>query len=125
MNRSLRALPLILAGLLAAPAAALAQEAVESSASLRERAKAMRGAATEGFARTEAACYDRFFVNACLDEAREARTVQMQAARKLEARANRIDRGERIKAMEARLRLADERRSAAQPDPILPLPESR
>ncbi|MBT0960002.1 hypothetical protein [Denitromonas iodatirespirans] len=127
MIRPLRPSVLLFACLmsLAGGVLALDAEAVddgEGSDSLRAQATAIRKAAEREFKHTEAACYDRFRVNACLDDAREARTVQLQAARKLEARANRIDRGERIKAMEARLKEAEERRARPMPVPLLPAP---
>ncbi|KAA3653919.1 MAG: hypothetical protein DWQ11_06580 [Proteobacteria bacterium] len=116
--------PIVFACLMAVAGAAAAQDAdgTESSAQLRDRAKTLRKAAEADFASREAGCYDRFRVNACLDDAREDRTAQMQAARKLEARANRIDRGARIKAMEARLRDAEERRANPVSVPLVPLP---
>ena len=127
MIRPLRPSVLLFACLLFLAGAAPAQDGAaadetERSDSLRARATAMRKAAERDFKLTEAACYDRFRVNACLDDARETRTVQLQAARKLEARANRIDRGERIKAMEARLKEAEERRANPAPVPLLPAP---
>ncbi|MCB1961081.1 MAG: hypothetical protein KDE68_11270 [Rhodocyclaceae bacterium] len=93
---------------LCAAGAALAQS--EDSHALRLQASQLRDSATEAFERTTAACYDRFFVNACLDDARLTRTAQIKEARLLEGRANRIDRGARIRAMEARLRKAEARR---------------
>ena len=127
MNRPSRLSLMLFVCLMSAAGVGSAQavEEVESSESLRERAKVMRKAAEEDFSQREAGCYDRFRVNACLDDAREERTTQMQAARKLQARANRIDRGERIKAMEARLREAEERRAKPTPVPLLPLPGSQ
>ncbi|MCB1938046.1 MAG: hypothetical protein KDE64_02460 [Rhodocyclaceae bacterium] len=98
---------LFVASLLAAGAV---HAQAEDSRALRREASALRDNAGATFARTRAACYDRFFVNACLDDARLEHTAQIKAARLLEARANRIDRGERIRAMEARLRKAEARR---------------
>ena len=92
---------LALATLLAA-SAAFAQE--EDSRALRERADALRAAAEQRFTATSATCYDKFFVNACLDDARQARTAAILEARKLEGHANRIARAKRIEAMEERLR---------------------
>jgi len=92
---------------LCAAASAFAQE--ENSAQLRERASAIREAADTQYKQVTYACYDKFFVNACLDDARVALIDQVKEARLLEARANRIDRGARIKAMEARLRKVEGR----------------
>lgn len=124
MTRPLRLSALLFACLLTAVGAGVAHAAddTDSSENLRAQAKSIRKAAEAGFAQRESGCYDRFQVNACLDAAREDRTAQMQTARKLEARANRIDRGERIKAMEARLKEAEVRRAKPTPVPLLPLP---
>ncbi len=96
---------MILATLLAAPLLHAQQDEIDSRA-LRERAQALRAAAEQAFITTSAACYDKFFVNACLDNARQTRTEAVVEARKLEAKANRIARAKRIKAMEERLRKA-------------------
>lgn len=99
MSPALRALCLALCAF--APATALAEE--ESSAQLRERARDIRDTAEARFLTTTYHCYDKFFVNACLDEAKTERIEQVKIARALEAKANRMDRAERVKAMEARL----------------------
>ena len=93
---------LIFVATLLAASPALAQE--EDRGALRARAEALRAAAEQRFTATSATCYDKFFVNACLDDARQARTAAVMEARKLEARANRIARAKRIQAMEERLR---------------------
>lgn len=111
---------LCLVASLCATASAFAQE--ESSTQLRERASAIREAADAQYKRVTYACYDKFFVNACLDGARVELIDQVKEARLLEARANRIDRGERIKAMEARLRKVENR--PAEPAAAVPAPDS-
>jgi hypothetical protein len=124
MTRPLRLSALLFTCLLSATGAGVVHAAddTDSSENLRAQARSIRKAAEADFAQRESGCYDRFRVNACLDDAREDRTAQMQTARKLEARANRIDRGERIKAMEARLKDAEERRAKPTPVPLVPLP---
>lgn len=92
---------IVLATLLASPALR-AQE--EDARALRDRADALRANAEQVFTMKSAECYDKFFVNACLDKARQKRTQAVIEARKLEARANRIARAKRVKAMEKRLR---------------------
>jgi len=111
---------LCLVASLCAAASAFAQE--ENSAQLRERASAIREAADTQYKQVTYACYDKFFVNACLDDARVALIDQVKEARLLEARANRIDRGARIKAMEARLRKVENR--PAEPTAGAPAPDS-
>jgi len=93
---------LCLALTLAAAGPALANE--PTSDELRARAKDIRGAAEQDFKVTTYHCYDRFLVNACLDDAKLARLEQVKEARVLEAKANKMDRSKRVKAMEARLR---------------------
>ena len=92
---------IVLATLLAGPALH-AQE--EDAGALRDNADAVRATAEQAFIKKSAACYDKFFVNACLDKARQERTRAVIEARKLEARANRIARAKRVEAMEKRLR---------------------
>ena len=92
---------IVLATLLAGPALH-AQE--EDAGALRDNADALRATAEQAFIKKSAACYDKFFVNACLDKARQERTRAVIEARKLEARANRIARAKRGEAMEKRLR---------------------
>ncbi len=116
MSFLLRAL--CLAASLAATCNAFAQE--ETSSALRERATAIREATEATYLKTTYACYDKFFVNACLDDARLERIAQVKEARLLEARANRIDRGARIKAMEARLHKVENRPDAATVTPVAP-----
>jgi hypothetical protein len=109
MSFPLRAL--CLAACLALPAGAIAQE--ENSAELRDRAQAIRDAADARYTHTTYHCYDKFLVNACLDAARLELIERIREARLLEARANRIDRGKRIEAMEARLRKIENRPAPA------------
>ena len=112
MSFPLRTLCLVAS--LCAATGAFAQE--ESSVQLRERASAIRDAANAQYKQVTYDCYDKFFVNACLDDARVELITQVKEARLLEARANRIDRGERIKAMEARLRKVENRPESSPAD---------
>jgi len=113
MPHPLRTLCLVAS--LCAATGAYAQE--ESSAQLREQASTIREAADKQYKQVTYDCYDKFFVNACLDDARVELITQVKEARLLEARANRIDRGKRIKAMEARLRKVESRpENAAAPE---------
>ncbi|QID19272.1 hypothetical protein G3580_17595 [Nitrogeniibacter mangrovi] len=101
---------------LAASFGTLAQQ--DSSAELRAQAKAIRDAAEATYRQTSYHCYDKFLVNACLEDAKLVHINQVKEARRLEARANRIDRGKRIKAMEARLRKVENRPEAATVTPV-------
>jgi len=103
MSLNTRALSLTLLLVSAFPAAA--EEA--SSSALREQAKAIRNRAENAFKVTSYHCYDKFLVNACLDEAKLTRLEQVKDARALEAQANKMDRNKRVRAMEARLRKID------------------
>ncbi|WP_227816098.1 hypothetical protein [Nitrogeniibacter aestuarii] len=93
---------LCLALMLAASGHAMAEE--PSSGELRAQAKAIRDDAERAFKVTTYHCYDKFLVNACLDEAKLDRLKQVKVARALEAKASTMDRRKRVKAMEARLR---------------------
>lgn len=91
------------------------------AAVLREKAQALRQEAEERFRREEAACWGKFLVSACLDEARTARREAERKARAWEGEAGRIERAlrekERLrrlgeKAQEAERRLAESQRRA-------------
>jgi len=109
MSLTARALSL---ALLFATGHVLADEA--NSDSLRAQAKTIRDVAERDYTLTTYHCYDKFLVNACLDDAKLARLEQVKEARALEAQANRMDRSKRVKAMEARLRKVE---GEAQPAP--------
>lgn len=109
MPHTLRALGLAL--MLATAGPALADE--PTSDELRSQAKDIRGTAEQTYLVTTYHCYDKFLVNACLDDAKIARIEQIKEARALEAKANTMDRRLRVKAMEARLRKVDPASAAA------------
>lgn len=75
------------------------------------------------YAEREAVCYDKFFVNHCLDEAKERRRVALVAQRNIEIEAERFkrrlkveERDREIAAAEAEYK-AEEARLAAEPPP--------
>lgn len=68
------------------PAAEMAR-----AATMRDEASALRGAAEARFSDEEIACYSRFLVNRCLDQARERRVVEIRKARQLDLEAGRIE----------------------------------
>ncbi|MFC5479457.1 hypothetical protein [Massilia suwonensis] len=94
-----------------------------------------RSAIEARYAAREAVCYDKFFVNSCLDEAKERRRVALAAQRAIEVEAEYFKRKhtveERDKAIaeaEARFQ-AEEAATGAQPAPapktIAPVPPPR
>lgn len=106
--------PLLLA---AFSATALAAEGdLERAEALRSDAKALRDQADDTLRATEPGCYERFLVNRCLANAKEARLESIRKARELEAEAGRLEVAERQ-------RLAQERgltAPAAAPAPAAP-----
>lgn len=102
-------------GLLAASTAVLAAEPVALPSypdpaddavqvqRLRAMARTQRDAAEQGFLAASAACQGRFFVNACLDDARAERLRVLVQVRATEAEAAAIER---------RLRLAEQAANA-------------
>jgi len=93
-----RLLPWLLAF---AAAAAFAETDLERAERLLDEAKALRGQADDTYRAAEPACYERFLVNRCLAQAKEARLEQVRRARTMENEANRI-------------KLADKQRQAAE-----------
>ena len=65
---------------------------LEEAAAQRRLAEQMRTEAEERFAREQPACYKKFLVNDCLEDAKKQRTQSMIAARKLEAPARDFER---------------------------------
>lgn len=59
-------------------------------AALREQARQLRDTAEARFRAAEPACYERFLVNRCLDQAREARLADIARARALEIEASQL-----------------------------------
>lgn len=84
---------------------------------------AERAAIEARYAEREAVCYQKFFVNHCLDEAKERRRVALAAQRNIEIEAERFkrrtkveERDREIAAAEAEYK-AEEARLAAEPPP--------
>jgi hypothetical protein len=76
--------------------------AAADPATLRAQAQALRDQAEATFAATQPACYQRFFVNRCLDQAREARLADINRARALDIQASRIELAEKQREFAAR-----------------------
>lgn len=62
---------------------------------LEAEGKALRAEAEATYAATVPGCYDRFFVNRCIDQAKKKRLETVQRARALEAESRRITLAER------------------------------
>ncbi|NLF53823.1 MAG: hypothetical protein GX576_05390 [Thauera phenolivorans] len=118
MSRRLAALLLTLSATLAHPALAAEPQpsaAVQSpearSEALKDEGRRLRAEAEATYLDTERACYDRFLVNRCIDQAKAKRLETIRRARELEAEARRIDLAERR-------RLAEERGLLLAPAPL-------
>lgn len=61
------------------------------SEKLRTEAAGLRDAAEARFLEEHIACYQRFLVNRCIDQARERRVLEIRKARALDLEASRID----------------------------------
>lgn len=72
------------------PAAAAAR-----AESMRTEATTVREAAEARFAQEEVACYARFLVNRCIDQARQRRVAEVRRARALDVDAARLDLAEK------------------------------
>lgn len=90
----------------------------------RLAAVALERAAIEArYAEREAVCYDKFFVNNCLDEAKERRRVALNAQRNIEIEAERFKRRVKVEERDREIAAADaeykaeEARLAAEPPP--------
>ncbi|UQV47595.1 hypothetical protein KIV45_12630 [Janthinobacterium lividum] len=96
----------------------------EADAKLKQVA-AERAAAENEFVVRELECYDKFFVNNCLDEAKEKRRLILVRLRAVEAEANHFKRAESVRLRDIDLartqesaRLDAEQRAAALPKPV-------
>ena len=75
-------------------AAARAAERARAEA-LEADGKALRAEAEATYEATVPGCYDRFFVNRCIDQAKKKRLETVKRARELEAESRRITLAER------------------------------
>ncbi len=96
----------------------------EADAKLKQVASE-RAAAEDEFAARELECYDKFFVNNCLDKAKEKRRLILVRLRAVEAEANYFKRAESVRLRDLDLartqesaRLDAEQRAAALPKPV-------
>ena len=86
------ALPSLGATAWAQNAAAPIPQTLEEANAQRARATQMRDTAEENFIAEQQACYAKFLVNSCLDEARKRHTDALIEARKLDAPAREFQR---------------------------------
>lgn len=84
-----------------------------------------REAAENEYAAREQECYTKFFVNSCLDKAKEKRRLILVRLRAIEAEANYFKRAESVRLRDIDLartqedaRLDAEQRAAAMPKPV-------
>ncbi|MDR0563598.1 MAG: hypothetical protein LBG78_01500 [Azoarcus sp.] len=75
---------------------------------LRGEAKALRDKATAEYRKDETACYKRFLVNRCIDNAKSKRLESIVQARELEAEAHKLDIVERKRIAEEKMKKAGE-----------------
>ncbi|OYO30164.1 hypothetical protein CD932_02715 [Janthinobacterium sp. PC23-8] len=75
---------------------------VEADARLKEVASE-RAAAESTYAARELACYDRFFVTSCLDQAKNTRRLTLVRLRAIEAEASHFKRAESVRLRDADL----------------------
>jgi hypothetical protein len=98
------------------PVTSVAQADQQLAAVARERA-----AIEARFAERERVCYNKFFVNRCLDEARERHRNSLAVQRAIEIQANRFKRQAVVDERDRQMAIADKRfqeeeaRLAAQP----------
>lgn len=106
---------------LALPAAA--QEGQAEQDALREDASAIRTAADKQWRQAQSDCLRRYFVQACLDAAQEARLAEIERARALEQQAARMALAAKRQEAAARDARAEEtvrERQSAAPVPSAP-----
>ncbi|NBV15720.1 MAG: hypothetical protein EBS11_03985 [Janthinobacterium sp.] len=98
---------------------------VEEADAKLKQAAGEREAAENEYAAREQECYSKFFVNNCLDKAKEKRRLTLVRLRAIEAEANHFKRAESVRLRDLDLartqetaRLDAEQRAAATPKPV-------
>ena len=98
---------------------------VEEADAKLKLAASEREAAENEYAARELECYNKFFVNSCLDKAKEKRRLILVRLRAIEAEANHFKRAESVRLRDIDLartqetaRLDAEQRAAAIPKPV-------
>lgn len=113
-----------------APTTSVAQADGRLAAVARERA-----AIESRYAEREALCYDKFFVNNCLDEAKERRRVALAAQRAIEVEAEYFIRKNKVEERDKAMAAAEAKfqaeeagaaaRPGAPPKTVSPVPPAR
>lgn len=85
----------LLLGLLAPVPLAAEADVTSRIERLKTEAQQLRDQAEQTYQVTEPGCYDRFRVNACLDDAKKARLETIRQARALESEARKLELAER------------------------------
>jgi hypothetical protein len=127
--RLLLLLPALAGGLIAATAAAAAPDAdpeLERAARLRDEARTLRMQADDTLATRLPACYERFLVNRCIADEKDARLEAIRRARELEGEASRIElaQKQRIAAEQGRSASDAPTEPATPAEPIAIEPDS-
>lgn len=98
-------LPGLCAALLAStvlPAHAQTADEAARAAALEAEGKALRAEADATYEATVPGCYEKFFVNRCIDQAKKQRLETIRRARELEAEGRRLTLAERQRAVAAK-----------------------
>ncbi|MDR2880709.1 MAG: hypothetical protein LBV29_02250 [Azoarcus sp.] len=82
---------------------------------LRDEASNLRTKAETDYQATETACYKRFFVNRCIDDAKAERLSAIRRARELETEAHQLDLTERRHRAAETARKAEEHGDGTRP----------
>jgi len=87
----------------------------ERISQLRLDAQTLRTQAETRYQATETACYKRFFVTSCIDDAKAERLAVIRRARELETEAHEMDLAERRRVAAEKARKAEELGSGPRP----------
>ncbi len=90
-------------------------------ARLKAGGKALRDQAEADYRAAVPGCYERFLVNRCIDQAKQARLEAVQRARQMESEARRLDLAEKQRALAAR---PADAAAPAQVEPAAPSPDA-
>ncbi|MCL2160820.1 MAG: hypothetical protein FWH56_07225 [Betaproteobacteria bacterium] len=82
---------------------------------LRDEAGTLRTQAETDYQTAETACYKRFFVNSCIDDAKAERLSAIRRARELEAEAHQLDLAERQRRAAEMAKKAEESGNGPRP----------
>ena len=104
---------------------------VEQADARLEQVKKDREAVEAEYSASEQVCYGKFFVNACLDKAKEQRRLRLAELRAVEVEANHFKRRSAVEARDRELEdraqkdAAEAAYNAAHPKPAKPDPDAK